>query len=97
MTAVLADTFYWIALADFSVSAHQRALTVTAERAASAIITTDEVLSEYLTFFATAPEALRRQVAALPFWPASAFTLSGPTRATAREIAFRCRRCPRKG
>jgi uncharacterized protein len=64
MTAVFADTFYWIALADFSDSAHQRALTITAERAASAIITTDEVLSEYLTFFATAPEALRRQVAA---------------------------------
>jgi hypothetical protein len=42
MTALFADTFYWVALADFSDSAHQRALTFTAERAASAIITTDD-------------------------------------------------------
>jgi len=34
MTAVFADTFYWVALADFSDSVHQRALTITAERAA---------------------------------------------------------------
>jgi uncharacterized protein len=53
MTAVFADTFYWVALADVSDGAHQRALTITAERAASAIVTTDEVLGEYLTFFAS--------------------------------------------
>ena len=64
MTAVFADTFYWIALADFSDGAHQQALTITARRAASSIVTTDEVLVEYLTFFAAAPETLRRQVAA---------------------------------
>jgi uncharacterized protein len=63
MTAVFADTFYWIALADFTDSAHQRALALTAERAASPIVTTDEVLAEYLTFFSTAPEPLRREVA----------------------------------
>jgi predicted nucleic acid-binding protein len=63
MTAVFADTFYWVALADAFDSAHQRALTITAERAASAIITTDEVLGEYLTFFASASETLRRQAA----------------------------------
>ena len=60
MTALFADTFYWIALADFTDSADQRALTLTTERAASRIITTDEVLPEYLTFFSTAPEPLRR-------------------------------------
>jgi predicted nucleic acid-binding protein len=63
MTAVFADTFYWVALADASDSAHQWALTITAERAASAIITTDEVLGEYLTFFASGPETLRRRAA----------------------------------
>ena len=63
MTALFADTFYWIALADVADSAHQRALTLTAERATSHIVTTDEVLTEYLTFFATAPEQLRREVA----------------------------------
>jgi dTDP-4-amino-4,6-dideoxygalactose transaminase len=38
-------------------------LVLTAERAASRIVTTDEVLTEYLTFFATAPESLRREAA----------------------------------
>jgi predicted nucleic acid-binding protein len=64
MTALFADTFYWVALADVSDGAHQRALTITAERAASAIVTTDEVLGEYLTFFASASETLRRGAAA---------------------------------
>ena len=63
MTAVFADTFYWIALADFTDSAHQRALALTSERASSGIVTTDEVLAEYLTFFAGAPEPVRRQAA----------------------------------
>jgi len=50
MTALFADTFYWIALADSTDAAHERALALTAERATSPIVTTDEVLSEYLTF-----------------------------------------------
>ncbi len=61
MTALFADTFYWIALADFADSAHQRALALTVERASSIIVTTDEVLAEYLIFFATAPEPMRRK------------------------------------
>jgi len=65
MMAIFADTFYWIALADPNDSAHQRALTLTAERATSRIITIDEVLTEYLTFFATAPEPSRREAAAV--------------------------------
>ena len=64
MTVLFADTFYWIALADFNDSAHQWALSITTERAASPIVTTDEVLAEYLTFFAAAPAPLREQVAA---------------------------------
>jgi hypothetical protein len=35
MKALFADTFYWIALADLSDSAHRRALALTAERADS--------------------------------------------------------------
>jgi hypothetical protein len=31
MNALFADTFYWIALADFNDSARERALTLTAE------------------------------------------------------------------
>jgi len=63
MTALFADTFYWIALADSTDSAHQRALALTAERSTSRIFTTDEVLTEYLTFFATAPEQFRSEAA----------------------------------
>jgi len=63
MTALFADTFYWIALADSTDSAHQRALVFTTKRATSPIVTTDEVLTEYLTFFSTASEPFRRQAA----------------------------------
>lgn len=61
---IFADTFYWIALTDFTDSAHERALAITTERATSPIVTTDEVMAEYLTFFSTAPEQVRREVAA---------------------------------
>src|SRR5258708_7256037 len=59
MIALFADTFYWIALADSADGAHQQALALTADRAASRIVATDE--AEYLTFFATAPEQMRRK------------------------------------
>jgi predicted nucleic acid-binding protein len=49
MTALFADTFYWIALADFADSAHARAVAIASERAGSPLVTTDEVLVEYLT------------------------------------------------
>ena len=61
MTALLADTFYWIALADTADSAHERAVAFTDERATSPIVTTDEVLTEYLTFFSTT--SFRRKAA----------------------------------
>jgi hypothetical protein len=46
MKALFADTFYWIALTDPNDAAHQDALAMTVERAATPLITTDEVLSE---------------------------------------------------
>jgi predicted nucleic acid-binding protein len=61
MTALFADTFYWIALVDFTDSAHPGAAALASERADSPIITTDEVLAEFLTFFAMAPEQMRRK------------------------------------
>jgi predicted nucleic acid-binding protein len=63
VTAVFAETFYWIALADATDRSHQRALALTDERAGSQIVTTDEVLAEYLTFFAGAVEQFRRRAA----------------------------------
>jgi predicted nucleic acid-binding protein len=64
MTAVFADTFHWIALADFSDSFHERALALTSAHAEQPLVTTDEVLTEYLNYFGEQPEALRRHVAA---------------------------------
>ena len=55
---VFADTFYWIALTDSAGSSHARAMQFTDE-----IVTTDEVLTEYLTFFCGATEFMRREVA----------------------------------
>ena len=55
---VFADTFYWIALTDSTDAAHARALRITDD-----IVTTDEVLTEYLNFFCSAPEFMRREVA----------------------------------
>lgn len=55
---VFADTFYWIALTDARDAAHQRAREATGD-----IVTTDEVLIEYLTFFCAAPSYLRLEVA----------------------------------
>jgi 23S rRNA (cytidine1920-2'-O)/16S rRNA (cytidine1409-2'-O)-methyltransferase len=71
MTALFADTFYWIALADFNDSAHRWALTITTERAASSLVTTDEVLAEYLNFFSAAPPAVRRQIAVSVRFPSA--------------------------
>jgi predicted nucleic acid-binding protein len=56
---VFADTFYWIAVTLPGDSAHARASQVTDD-----IVTTEEVLTEYLTFFCAAPEHMRREVAA---------------------------------
>ena len=53
-----ADTFYWIALTDSSDEAHERACNVTGE-----LVTTDEVLTEYLNFFCGASEFVRAEIA----------------------------------
>lgn len=50
MTAVFADTFYWIALADSADSSHRRAIELTSEFAGVSVVTTDEVLVEFLHF-----------------------------------------------
>jgi predicted nucleic acid-binding protein len=57
VTAVFADTFYWVTLAMPREVAHTRALSFTGY-----IITTEEVLGEYLTFFASAPDYVRREI-----------------------------------
>lgn len=63
MKGVFADTFYWAALTKIDDPAHTRAMELSRSITPHEIVTTDEVLSEYLTFFAAAPEHLRRKAA----------------------------------
>lgn len=59
MTPVFADTFYWIAVTLPGDAGYPRAQQITDD-----IVTTDEVLTEYLNFFSGSPERPRRQAAA---------------------------------
>jgi len=61
MTALFADTFYWVALADTRDRSHRRALALSAEWSDALMVTTDEVLTEYLNFFSSAPKWFRRK------------------------------------
>jgi predicted nucleic acid-binding protein len=56
VSTVFADTFYWIAFTLPLEAAYAQAQSVTDN-----IVTTEEVLGEYLTFFSRAPEHLRRR------------------------------------
>lgn len=61
MSAIFTDTFYWIALSDSTDTSHRRALELTSELASASVVTTDEVIVEFLSFFATAHERIRRR------------------------------------
>jgi predicted nucleic acid-binding protein len=62
MTAVFADTFYWVALTDPDDELYQPALHIESLLAGRAVVTTDEVLSEFLTFFSGSIRLRRRAV-----------------------------------
>jgi predicted nucleic acid-binding protein len=49
---IFADTFYWVALTDPADPRYREAIALDDRLAGSTIFTTDEVLSEFLTFFA---------------------------------------------
>lgn len=55
MTTVFADTFYWIALTNPFDAAHIRAQEFTDD-----VVTTEEVLSEYLNYFASSARLRRK-------------------------------------
>ena len=62
MNAVFADTFYWAALTSTGDAAHKQAVELGRHIAPESIVTTDEVLAEYLTFFSGARPRVRAQV-----------------------------------
>jgi len=59
MREVFADTFYWIALLNPRDEAHDRALSASRTLGAAGIVTTDEVLTEFLNYFAERGPFLR--------------------------------------
>ena len=54
MPEIFVDTFYWIALANPADASHQAARAFDLANSNVALITTDEVLSEFLNYFADA-------------------------------------------
>lgn len=63
MRSVFADTFCWAALTSTEDAAHERALSLSLSIKPGKIVTTDEVLAEYLAFFAGARPSVRAQAA----------------------------------
>lgn len=62
MPEVFADTFYWIALANPADASHRAARAFELANPEAALVTTDEVLSEFLNYFSDAGERKRRIV-----------------------------------
>jgi uncharacterized protein len=63
MNAVFADTFYWIALTNVQDLAHEKAKSFTRATNPTKICTTEEVLIEYLNYFAGWGPRFRQQAA----------------------------------
>jgi predicted nucleic acid-binding protein len=63
MNAVFADTFYWIAFTNPQDTAHEKAKEFTLSAKPGPIYTTEEVLTEYLNYFAGWGSSFRRYAA----------------------------------
>lgn len=61
MKQLFADTFYWIASVNPGDDWHERAIALTSTFENVEIVTTEEVLTEVLTFFATRGTSMRRR------------------------------------
>lgn len=59
MNVFFADPFYWIALSSPRDSAHSRALEFSRSLRGARIVTTDEVLTEFLAFFSSMGSGVR--------------------------------------
>ncbi len=65
MRRVFADTLYWVAITHRKDQWHQAALSVSRALAACQLVTTDEVLAEFLAAFCEAGPLFRNQAATL--------------------------------
>jgi len=63
MNAIFADTFFWIALTDFQDQSHEKAKSFARSTAQTTMFTTEEVLTEYLNYFAGWGARLREKAA----------------------------------
>jgi predicted nucleic acid-binding protein len=63
MIVVFADTFYWIAFTNIQDLAHERVKAFTRSAKPDVICTTEEVLTEYLNYFAAWGPHFRRKAA----------------------------------
>jgi predicted nucleic acid-binding protein len=63
VSVVFADTFYWIALTNRRDSAHQAVMQFTKTLAPCSVVTSDEVLTEFLAYCAS--DQMLRRVAGL--------------------------------
>jgi len=63
MNTVFADTFYWIAFTNVQDTAHEKAKEFTLSAKPGAIYTAEEVLTEYLNYFAGWGPRFRRYAA----------------------------------
>ena len=61
MKAVFADTFYWAALTSTEDIAHAHAVDLSRSLQPDKIVTTDEVMDEYLAYFSGARPSVRVQ------------------------------------
>jgi uncharacterized protein len=61
MKAVFADTFYWVALTSTDDSSHARAVHFSRTFQPDRLVTTDEILNEYLAYFSSARPSVRVQ------------------------------------
>jgi uncharacterized protein len=64
MSAVFADTFFWIALLNRKDSSHPRAVELSRSLQGAVIVTTEEVLTQVLNYFAGAGSRTRSRVTA---------------------------------
>ncbi|MTJ52816.1 type II toxin-antitoxin system VapC family toxin [Anabaena sp. UHCC 0253] len=65
MKSIFADTFYWVALINKSDSWHERVRSYSCNLSNIKIITTEEVLTETINFFASFPTPMRAAVSQL--------------------------------